>query len=221
MMLWGRRPQTCSLHSQHCGLSTQPHLHRGRHAQSSARRVVRCAAEAAEAAAPASSSAESESLGPDLWNTTYYPKGAHADTNIKNWYVIDAANQRLGRLATHAANHIRGKQNQTFTPSMDMGGYVVVINAEKVTIGGRKYTDKMYYRVTGRPGAMKTESFAHLQQRIPERILEHAIKGMLPKGRLGRRLFTHLKVYKGPNHPHSAQRPQDITERIDAKPALN
>lgn len=185
-----------------------------------ARQPARCAAETEEAApASAPSSSRIPSKGPDLWNTTYYPKAAHADPNIKEWYIIDAAQQRLGRLATHAATHIRGKHVPTFTPSMDMGGYVVVINAEQVAIGGRKYTDKMYYRVTGRPGAIKTESFEHLQKRIPERIIEHAVKGMLPKGRLGRRLFTHLKVYKGDKHPHSAQQPVDITARISSKPS--
>lgn len=102
---------------------------------------------------------------------------------------------------------------------MDTGGYVVVVNAEKVAVTGRKETDKMYYyHRVHRPGTMKTESFEELRERVPERIIERAVKGMLPKGRLGNQLFTHLKVYKGPAHPHEAQQPVNITSLISKKP---
>jgi large subunit ribosomal protein L13 len=163
--------------------------------------------------------AEPINVGPDPWNRTYYPKGAHADNSKKPWYIIDAEGQTLGRLASLAASKIRGKTVSEYTPSMDMGGYVIVINAEKVQVGGDKENQKLYYRHTGRPGSLKTETFKHLQKRIPERIVEKSIKGMLPKGRLGRSLFNHLKVFKGSKHPHAAQRAQDITPIISAKPA--
>ncbi|CAM6113817.1 unnamed protein product [Calypogeia fissa] len=148
-----------------------------------------------------------EKMGPDVWNTTYYPKAADHLNVEKQWYIIDAAEKRLGRLASAVAVHIRGKNLATFTPSIDMGAYVIVINAEKVGVTGKKSSQKLYRRHSGRPGGMKQETFAQLQKRIPERIVEHAVRGMLPKGRLGRRLFTHLKVYSGSEHPHVAQQP--------------
>ncbi|KAK9858825.1 hypothetical protein WJX84_011632 [Apatococcus fuscideae] len=157
------------------------------------------------------------SLGPDVWNKTYYPKGQDTLNRKKQWYIIDAEGQTLGRLATLAATHIRGKTSPTFSPSMDMGAYVIVINSEKVTVGGRKAEQKKYYRHSGTPGGLKTEAFQDLQKRIPQRIIEAAVKGMLPKGRLGRELFHHLKVFKGPQHPHEAQQPVNITATIDRK----
>jgi len=162
--------------------------------------------------------AATESLGADVWNKSYYPKAAdHLQVN-KPWYVIDAEGQTLGRLSTLVANHLRGANMATYSPSVDMGGYVVVINAEKVQVTGNKKTDKLYRNhTTGRPGKMRTETFEKLQARIPERIVEKAVKGMLPKGPLGRTLFTHLKVYKGSEHPHSAQSPVDITSQINKK----
>lgn len=139
---------------------------------------------------------------------TYYPKLADTLAVNKKWYIIDATDLRLGRMATEIANILRGKRNPMFHPAMDMGDYVIVVNAEKVIVSGRKAEQKLYRRHgTGRPGSMKVETFNQLQQRIPERIIEHAVKGMLPKGSLGRSLFTHLKVFKGPNHPHEAQQP--------------
>jgi large subunit ribosomal protein L13 len=126
----------------------------------------------------------------------------------KKWYVVDAADQRLGRLATEIAMILRGKNKPTYTPHMDTGDYVIVVNAEKVTVTGRKKQQKLYRRHSGRPGGMKVETFEHLQKRIPERIIEKAVKGMLPKNSLGRTLFTKLKVYSGPNHPHQAQQPE-------------
>lgn len=148
-----------------------------------------------------------ENLGPDVWNRTYYPKAADHVNGEKTWYVVDASNKRLGRLASCIANHIRGKTEATYTPSVDMGAYVIVVNAEKVEVTGKKRLQKLYRRHSGRPGGMKEETFDQLQARIPERIVEHAVRGMLPKGRLGRRLFTHLKVYQGSEHPHEAQEP--------------
>lgn len=159
-------------------------------------------------------------LGEDKWNTTYYPTGSDAAAVNKPWFVIDAEGQTLGRLANLAAFYIRGKNSVLYTPSMDMGAFIVVINADKVAVTGSKETDKLYHRhVVGRPGSWRTEALRDLRKRIPERIVEKAVKGMLPKGRIGSHLFTHLKVYKGPSHPHSAQQPVDITARIDKKPS--
>ncbi|XP_022134203.1 50S ribosomal protein L13, chloroplastic [Momordica charantia] len=151
--------------------------------------------------------------GPDIWNTTWYPKAADHVNTEKTWYVVDATDKILGRLASTIAIHIRGKNLPTYTPSVDMGAFVIVVNAEKVAVSGRKRTEKLYRRHSGRPGGMKVETFEQLQQRIPERIIEHAVRGMLPKGRLGRALFNHLKVYKGPDHPHEAQKPVELPIR--------
>ncbi|AIE75031.1 MULTISPECIES: 50S ribosomal protein L13 [unclassified Synechocystis] len=126
------------------------------------------------------------------------------------WYVIDAEGQRLGRLATEVATILRGKNKPTFTPHMDTGDFVVIINAEKVEVTGRKREQKLYRRHSGRPGGMKEETFEKLQGRLPERIVESAIRGMLPKNSLGRKLFTKLKVYAGPSHPHAAQQPETL-----------
>lgn len=133
------------------------------------------------------------------------------ETIEKKWYVVDAENQRLGRLATQIAMILRGKNKPYFTPHMDTGDFVVVVNAEKVVVTGKKSEQKLYRRHSGRPGGMKVETFNQLQDRIPERIIEKAVKGMLPKNSLGRRLFTKLKVYKGPSHPHEAQQPETLT----------
>ncbi|MEL7355291.1 MAG: 50S ribosomal protein L13 [Cyanobacteria bacterium J06560_6] len=128
-----------------------------------------------------------------------------------DWYVVDAADQRLGRLATEIAQVIRGKRKPNYTPNMDTGDFVIVVNAEKVVVTGNKSEQKLYRRHSGRPGGMKTETFNQLQNRIPERIIEKAVKGMLPKNALGRQLFTKLKVYAGPDHPHAAQGPKALT----------
>lgn len=138
-------------------------------------------------------------------NKTYLPP---ADSIQRNWYVVDAADQRLGRLASEIAMVLRGKNKPTYTPHLDTGDFVVVINAEKVSVTGKKSSQKLYRRHSGRPGGMKTETFNQLQSRIPERIIEQAVKGMLPKNTLGRQLFTKLKVYAGPEHPHEAQKPE-------------
>ena len=130
------------------------------------------------------------------------------DTLDRHWYVVDAENLCLGRLASEVAAVLRGKNKPTYTPHLDTGDFVVVINADKVKVTGNKETDKVYRRHSGRPGGMKVETFAALQQRIPERIVEKAIKGMLPHNALGRQLFRKLKVYKGAEHPHGAQQPK-------------
>lgn len=136
---------------------------------------------------------------------TYLPP---VDTLEPKWYVVDAEDQRLGRLATQIAMVLRGKNKPTYTPFMDTGDFVVVVNAEKVAVTGNKSSQKLYRRHSGRPGGMKVETFEQLQKRIPERIIEKAVKGMLPKNTMGRHLFTKLKVYAGPEHPHQAQKPQ-------------
>ncbi|EXB54084.1 50S ribosomal protein L13 [Morus notabilis] len=156
---------------------------------------------------------QSEVNGPDIWNKTWYPKAADHIPTQKPWYIVDATDKILGRLASTIAIHIRGKNLATYTPSVDMGAFVIVVNAEKVAVSGKKRTQKLYRRHSGRPGGMKVETFDQLQQRIPERIIEHAVRGMLPKGRLGRALFNHLKVYKGPDHPHTAQKPANLPIR--------
>ncbi|BBH01624.1 Ribosomal protein L13 family protein [Prunus dulcis] len=146
----------------------------------------------------------------DIWNNTWYPKAADHVNTEKPWYIVDATDKILGRMASTIAIYIRGKNLATYTPSVDMGAFVIVVNAEKVAVSGKKRTQKLYRRHSGRPGGMTVETFDQLQQRIPERIIEHAVRGMLPKGRLGRALFNHLKVYKGPDHPHEAQKPVEL-----------
>lgn len=149
-------------------------------------------------------------------NKTPLPNQA---TIEQKWYVVDAADQRLGRLATEIAMILRGKNKPIFTPHMDTGDFVIVVNAEKVIVTGRKGEQKLYRRHSGRPGGMKTETFNQLQGRIPERIIETAVKGMLPKNTLGRKLFTKLKVYTGAVHPHQAQQPETL--KINTIPGEN
>ena len=132
------------------------------------------------------------------------------DSIERQWYLVDAENQTLGRLATEVAAVLRGKNNPNFTPHLDTGDFVVVVNADKIRVTGNKSTQKLYRRHSGRPGGMKTETFEALQERIPERIVEKAIKGMLPHNALGRQMYRKLKVYKGSEHPHSAQKPQAL-----------
>ena len=132
------------------------------------------------------------------------------DSIDRQWYLVDAENQTLGRLATEVASVLRGKNKATYTPHLDTGDFVVVVNADKVKVSGSKPQQKLYRRHSGRPGGMKEETFAHLQERLPERIVEKAIKGMLPHNALGRQMYRKLKVYKGAEHPHSAQQPQPL-----------
>ena len=129
----------------------------------------------------------------------------------RNWYIVDADGQILGRLASEVAQIIRGKKKTFFTPHMDMGDFVVVINAEKVKVTGNKEKDKTYFRHSGYPGGVTQINLRKVRQVFPERIITNAVKGMLPHNRLGRKLLTHLKVYSGELHPHAAQQPQTIT----------
>lgn len=128
----------------------------------------------------------------------------------RKWVLIDAEGQTLGRLATTAATILRGKNKPQYTPHVDTGDFVVVINAEKVQISGNKTSDKVYGHHTGHPGGLKKETFAEAIEKHPERVIESAVKGMLPKTTLGRKQGMKLKVYAGPNHPHEAQKPQKI-----------
>lgn len=128
----------------------------------------------------------------------------------RDWYVVDASGKTLGRLATEVASRLRGKHKPEFTPHVDTGDYIVVINADKVTVTGKKASDKIYYSHTGYPGGLKQANFATLQAEKPEMIIEKAIKGMLPRNPLGRAMFRKLKVYAGTEHPHTAQQPQQL-----------
>jgi large subunit ribosomal protein L13 len=126
------------------------------------------------------------------------------------WYVVDAENKTLGRLATEIASRLRGKHKPEYTPHVDTGDFIVVVNADKVRVTGNKFSDKTYYRHSGYPGGIKSMSFKDMQDRHPERIIEIAVKGMLPKNPLGRAMFKKLKVYAGAEHPHTAQQPQPL-----------
>lgn len=127
-----------------------------------------------------------------------------------DWYVIDAQGQTLGRLATRVATMLRGKHKPIYTPHVDCGDYIIVVNAEKVHATGQKMTQKRYYRHSGYPGGLHSISLRDQLQKFPDRVIEYAVRGMLPKNRLGRQVFKKLKVYAGPNHPHQAQQPQVV-----------
>jgi large subunit ribosomal protein L13 len=136
--------------------------------------------------------------------STFVPSGKDID---RKWYVVDASGQTLGRLATKAADVLSGKLNPRYVPYIDMGDHLIVINAEKVRLTGLKSQSKVYRRYTGFPGGLREEEFSRLLARRPEKILEEAIKGMLPKSKIGRAMGTKLKVYRGDKHPHQAQMP--------------
>lgn len=138
-------------------------------------------------------------------NKTFSPK---ASDLTREWWVVDATDLPLGRLASEVAQLIRGKHKPTFAPHVDGGDHVIVVNADKVAITSGKSQEKIYYRHSGYPGGIKEESFASLLARRPEQVVERAVKGMLPKNRLGRKMASKLKVYAGPDHPHQAQKPQ-------------
>ena len=142
---------------------------------------------------------------------TYTPKAGDADPQ---WHVIDAADVVLGRLATHAAALLRGKHKPTFVPHQDMGDFVIVINAEKIAVTGDKASTKRYWRHSGFPGGISSLTFEEMIQRHPTRAVEEAVKGMIPKNKLGRAQLTKLRVYAGSEHPHAAQQPQpfEITQ---------
>lgn len=128
----------------------------------------------------------------------------------RDWYVIDAQGKTLGRMAAEIAIRLRGKHKAEYTPHVDTGDYIVVVNAEKVHVTGNKAKDKMYHSHTGYPGGLKSISFEKLVQKAPERTIQSAVKGMLPKGPLGRAMFRKLKIYAGTEHPHAAQQPKEL-----------
>jgi len=136
-------------------------------------------------------------------NKTYIQK----QNNKSTWFFIDAKDKTLGRLSTQIASTLKNKYSIYYTPYQLNQSNIIVVNAEHINISGHKKYQKIYYKHSGRPGGLKKETFTQLQKRIPTRIIEKAVKGMLPKNALGRRLFTHLKVYSGPHHPHGAQKP--------------
>lgn len=135
---------------------------------------------------------------------------AKPESVTRDWYIVDAADKTLGRLATEIALRLRGKHKVAFTPHVDTGDYIVVINAEKVRVTGNKTTDKRYYRHSGYPGGLRSLNFEELIEKAPERVIEFAVKGMMPRGPLGRAMFKKLKVYAGDQHPHSAQQPKEL-----------
>jgi len=128
----------------------------------------------------------------------------------RDWYVVDATNQTLGRLATQLAMRLRGKHKAAYTPHVDTGDHIIVLNASKIRVTGRKLTDKMYHHHTGYLGNLKTTSLGKLLDKHPERAIEYAVKGMLPKNPLGRKMFKKLHVFAGAEHPHSAQQPKTL-----------
>lgn len=127
------------------------------------------------------------------------------------WYVIDAEGKTLGKLASEAASILRGKKKPIYTPHVDCGDYVIVVNAEKVHVTGKKETDKIYKSYSGFPGGLKEITLGEMREKKPEEIIRHAIKGMMPKGKLGRQMYKKLKVYAGSEHPHAAQNPEEYT----------
>jgi large subunit ribosomal protein L13 len=133
---------------------------------------------------------------------------AKSETVQRDWYLVDASGKTLGRLAAELASRLRGKHKPVYTPHVDTGDYLIVINAEKIAVTGNKLNDKLYHRFTGYIGNLKTETLAQALDRHPERVIEIAVKGMLPKNPLGRAMYKKLKVYKGAEHPHAAQQPQ-------------
>jgi len=132
----------------------------------------------------------------------------------RDWYVVDATGKTLGRLSTAIAHRLRGKHKPEYTPHVDTGDYVVVVNAEKIRVTGNKLKDKIYYRHTGYIGNLKSISLEKLLDEAPERALEHAVKGMLPRGPLGRKMFSKLRVFKGPEHDHTAQQPISLEVNV-------
>ncbi|MEZ5454821.1 MAG: 50S ribosomal protein L13 [Lysobacteraceae bacterium] len=135
---------------------------------------------------------------------------AKAETVKRDWFLVDANGKTLGRLCSEVASRLRGKHKPVFTPHVDTGDYIVIINAEKIAVTGNKLQDKMYHRFTGYVGNLKSETLGQALERHPERAIEIGVKGMLPKNSLGRQMFRKLKVYKGSEHPHTAQQPQAL-----------
>lgn len=141
---------------------------------------------------------------------SYKTISANKETVVKDWVVIDANNKVLGRLSSEVAKILRGKHKASFTPHVDCGDHVIVINAEKVKLTGSKMTDRVHFSHSGYPGGQRLTTPAQMLAKFPERLVEHAVKGMLPKNRLGRQIFKNLHVYVGNEHPHEAQKPKDI-----------
>ena len=140
--------------------------------------------------------------------STYFPKSSEIE---RKWYVVDAEDQVVGRLASRIASVLMGKDKPCYTDFLDTGDFVVVVNAEKVRLTGKKWSDKVYYSHSGYPGGLKQSRAEHLLNQHPERLLQLAVKGMLPKTKLGRSMFKKLKVYAGNQHPHQAQNPKVLT----------
>lgn len=138
---------------------------------------------------------------------TYTAKAPDVESK---WYVVDAQGKTLGRLASQIATVLRGKHKPMYTPHIDCGDFVIVVNAEKVFTTGRRLDQKMYYRHSGYPGGLKERTLREQLQKFPERVIEHAVRGMLPKNRLGRKMYKKLKVYRGAEHPHAAQKPETL-----------
>jgi large subunit ribosomal protein L13 len=128
----------------------------------------------------------------------------------RNWVLVDAADKNLGRLSTQIADALRGKRKPTYTPHIDVGDFVVVVNAEKIAVTGTKLETKRYYRHSGYPGGLKSRTLGQMLERRPEEVIRHAVKGMLPRNRLARKQLTKLKIYAGPDHPHAAQKPTKL-----------
>ena len=138
---------------------------------------------------------------------TYHPKAGEI---TKDWFVVDANGQNLGRLASKIAHTLLGKHKPNFTPGVDMGDYVIVVNCERITVSGNKLEDKMYYRHSGYPGGLKETNLRGLLEKHPDRVIQQAVKGMLPKNTHGRNVLKNMKVYAGPDHPHQAQNPKPL-----------
>lgn len=147
---------------------------------------------------------------------TYVPKQGEI---VQRWYLIDATDQTLGRLASDIARVLRGKHKPTFTPNADMGDFVIVTNAARIVVSGKKMSDKMYYRHSGYPGGLREFTLEKMLQRQPAKVLEEAVRGMLPHTRLGAAQYAKLKVYPGPDHPHAAQQPTPLAEIFGNQPA--
>lgn len=129
---------------------------------------------------------------------------------VHDWYIVDASNYTLGRLASEIAKRLRGKHKPTYTPHVDTGDYIIVVNADQVKVTGRKEDDKVYYRHSGYPGGIKSRTLREVREKSPERVIETAVRGMLPRNPLGRAVYRKLKVYRGSEHPHSAQQPKPL-----------
>jgi large subunit ribosomal protein L13 len=139
---------------------------------------------------------------------------ATPDSRERNWLVVDASGKTLGRLATQVADALRGKRKPDYTPHLDVGDFVIVVNAERISVTGRKREQKLYYRHSGYPGGLRSRTLAEMLERRPEEVVRRAVKGMLPRNRLGRAQLRKLKVYAGPDHPHAAQQPEPM--EVDA-----